>query len=154
VHPVEPGSAAGRATDAPAAAPGAIHHLELYVSDLERSARFWGWLLAQFGYEPFQEWDDGISFRTASTYLVFVEAPDDSRQLDRRAAGLNHLAFSLPSTDLVDDLRTDLAARGVRLLYDDRYPHAGGSDHYAVFFEDPDGLKVEVVATAIASSSG
>nr|WP_274388071.1 VOC family protein [Salsipaludibacter albus] len=128
--------------------------MELYVSDLERSARFWGWLLGRFGYEPFQEWDDGISFRTPSTYLVFVEAPDDSRRLDRRAAGLNHLAFALTSPELVDDLRHDLAEREVRLLYDDRYPHAGGADHYAVFFEDPDGLKVEVVATSPEGSAG
>lgn len=140
---MEPG---GAEVDAIDPAPGAIHHLELYVSDLERSARFWGWLLARFGYQPFQEWDDGISFRTPSTYLVFVEAPDDSRPLDRRVAGLNHLAFALPAPDQIDRLRADLVERGVRLLYDDRYPHAGGADHYAVFFEDPDGLKVEVVA--------
>ncbi len=144
MQPAEPGPPAGEAVTA---VPGAIHHLELYVSDLERSARFWGWLLARFGYEPYQEWDDGISFRTATTYLVFVEAPVDSRGLDRRGAGLNHLAFCLPTPDQVDDLRELLAERGVRLLYDDRYPHAGGSDHYAVFFEDPDGLKVEVVAS-------
>ena len=37
--------------------PGAIHHLELYVRDLERSVEFWGWLLGQFAYEPYQEWD-------------------------------------------------------------------------------------------------
>lgn len=133
-------------------ATGAIHHLEVYVSDLAASARFWGWLLARFGYEPFQEWDDGISFRTASTYLAFVLAPDASRDLDRRQAGLNHIAFALPDPVAVDDLHRELAARGERLLYDDRYPHAGGSDHYAVFFEDPDGIKVEVVATAVAGA--
>ncbi len=128
------------------AAPGALHHLELYVSDLEASARFWGWLLARFGWEPFQEWDDGISFRTPSTYLVFVVAPEGGGELDRRQPGLNHLAFGLSSTDAVDELRAALRDRGVRLLYDDRYPHAGGDDHYAVFVEDPDGIKVEVVA--------
>lgn len=127
---------------------GSIHHLEFYVRDLATSARFWGWLLARFGYQPFQEWDDGISFRTPATYLVFVAAPDATRDHDRRQAGLNHIAFALPSTDDVDALRVDLADRGERLLYDGRYPHAGGDDHYAVFFEDPDGVKVEVVATA------
>lgn len=140
--------AEGIATAGSAVAPtiGAIHHLEVYVSDLGASARFWGWLLGRFGYEPFQEWDDGISFRTAATYLVFVAAPDASRDLDRRQAGLNHIAFGLASRTDVDALRADLAARGERLLYDDRYPHAGGVDHYAVFCEDPDGIKVEVVA--------
>lgn len=142
--------AEGIATAGSAVAPtsGAIHHLEIYVTDLEASARFWGWLLGRFGYEPFQEWDDGISFRTPGTYLVFVAAPDAGTSLNRRQPGLNHIAFGLATTSDVDDLRADLAGREVRLLYDDRYPHAGGADHYAVFFEDPDGIKVEVVATA------
>jgi hypothetical protein len=26
------------------------------------------------------------------------------------------------------------------------HPYAGGTDHYAVYFEDPDRIKVEVVA--------
>lgn len=142
---VEGISTAGSAVDP---ARGSIHHLELYVTDLAASARFWGWLLGRFGYEPFQEWDDGISFRTSGTYLVFVSAPDASRDLDRRQPGLNHIAFAVPTTSDVDALRDELAAREVRLLYDDRYPHAGGEDHYAVFFEDPDGIKVEVVTTA------
>jgi catechol 2,3-dioxygenase-like lactoylglutathione lyase family enzyme len=126
---------------------GALHHLEFYVTDLERSAEFWGWLLARFGYEPFQEWDDGISFRTPGVYLVFVVVPPEGHGLDRRSAGLNHVAFGMGSPAQVDALREELAARGVRLLYDERYPHAGGDDHYAVFFEDPEGLKVEVVAS-------
>lgn len=124
-----------------------LHHLEFYVADLERTAAFWGGLLAKFGYEPFQEWDEGISFRTAGVSFVFVAAPPEGDELDRRSAGLNHIAFGVDTASEVDDLRQELAAAGVRMLYDDRYPHAGGEDHYAVFFEDPDGLKVEVVAS-------
>lgn len=30
--------------------------------------------------------------------------------------------------------------------YEDRHPYAGGPDYYAVFFEDPDRMKVEIVA--------
>jgi catechol 2,3-dioxygenase-like lactoylglutathione lyase family enzyme len=33
------------------------------------------------------------------------------------------------------------------ILYQDRHPHAGGENYYAVFFEDPDRIKVELVAT-------
>jgi hypothetical protein len=33
------------------------------------------------------------------------------------------------------------------MLFADRYPHAGGLSHYALFCEDPDRIKVEVVAT-------
>lgn len=125
---------------------GALHHLELYVPDLERSLRFWGWLLTELGYEPYQEWDEGSSWRLGDTYLAFVQAPPGGDHIDRRGPGLNHLAFHAASTAEVDELTRRLAERGVRILYPDRHPHAGGPDHYAVFCEDPDGLKVEVVA--------
>ena len=39
-----------------------------------------------------------------------------------------------------------LNAKGVTILYTDRHPYAGGQDYYAVFFEDPDRIKVELVA--------
>ena len=126
---------------------GSLHHVELYVADLERSVAFWGWLLPELGYEVFQEWDEGISFRLGDTYLVFAQAPRAHAGLDRRAVGLNHLAFHVSSPDVVDRLTADVRERGIRVLYPDRHPHAGGLDHYALFCEDPDGLKVELVAT-------
>ena len=44
-----------------------------------------------------------------------------------------------------DELTEKLRRRGITILYEDRHPFAGGSDYYAVFFEDPDRIKVEVV---------
>ncbi len=130
--------------------PGVLHHLELYVHDLERSSEFWGWLLTELGYEPLQEWDEGISWHPAGepagTYIALVLAPEGAADLDRRSVGLNHVAFAVASPAEVDRLTDALRRRGERVLYPDRHPYAGGEDHYAVFFEDPDGLKVEVVA--------
>lgn len=124
---------------------GALHHLELYVADLERSLGFWGYLLGRLGYEPYQEWDDGMSWRLGPTYLVFVQAPEET-EFDRRRPGLNHLAFHVDTANEVEELVGALRDRGTRLLYEDRHPYAGGEDHYAAFVEDPDGLKVELVA--------
>lgn len=33
---------------------GFLYHIELYVSNLNRSIDFWGWFLDEMGYEPFQ----------------------------------------------------------------------------------------------------
>lgn len=125
---------------------GSLHHLELYVTDLEVAAGFWGWLLGELGWRPFQEWDEGCSYRNGDAYLALVEAPAARGGIDRRAAGLNHVAFRGGDQGEIDALTDALRERGVRILYPDRHPYAGGADHYAVFFEDPDGLKVEVVA--------
>lgn len=126
---------------------GGLHHLELYVHDLERAHRFWGWLLGELGYELGQEWDEGCSYHLGDQYLVLVQAPDGARRLDRRDVGVNHVAFHAGTAGEVERLSAALVERGGRLLYADRHPYAGGGDHYAAFCEDPDGLKVELVAS-------
>lgn len=127
---------------------GLIHHIEIYVSDLRSSVAFWGWLLEELGYELFQEWESGRSWKIGETYIVFVQT--DERFMDipyhRCRVGLNHLAFHASSRQQVDDLTIKLKVKGVRILYPDKHPFAGGEEHYAVYFEDPDRIKVELVA--------
>ncbi|KRF62557.1 hypothetical protein ASG99_24040 [Bacillus sp. Soil768D1] len=127
---------------------GLIHHIELYVSDLKRTVDFWGWFLEELGYEPFQEWESGKSWSIGEMYIVFVQAED--RFLDvpyhRGRVGLNHLAFHATSRHQVDDMTQKLRDKGVSILYTDSHPFAGGKEHYAVYFEDPDRMKVELVA--------
>ena len=127
---------------------GQLHHVELYVSDLERSKAFWGWLLPLFGYKEYQRWDKGISYILDSTYIVFVQTESRFQDIPyhRCRTGLNHLAFHAESRQAVDDLTRQLRERGVTILYEEKHPHAGGTDSYAVFFEDPDRIKVEFVA--------
>ncbi len=127
---------------------GMLHHVELYVSDLEKSLSFWGWLLAELGYSEYQSWEQGKSFILGSTYLVFVQT--EKKHLDipyhRCKTGLNHLAFFAKSREHVDELTEALKQKNITILYQDRHPYAGGKDYYAVYFEDPDRIKVELVA--------
>lgn len=127
---------------------GTLHHVEINVADLGRTSAFWGWLLADLGYRKYQEWDGGVSWKLEGTYLVFVQAhaPHLEAGYHRSRVGLNHLAFHARSRAHVDAVAAELERRGVPLLYRDRHPHAGGPAHYAVFFEDPDRIKVELVA--------
>lgn len=127
---------------------GLLHHVEIYVSDLQRSKEFWGWLLEELGYDVYQQWEKGKSWKLGETYLVFVQA--DERFLDvpyhRSRVGLNHLAFHAASRAKAEELTLALKERDVTILYQDKHPYAGGKDYYAVFFEDPDRIKVELVA--------
>ncbi|MFC7320048.1 VOC family protein [Halobacillus campisalis] len=127
---------------------GLLHHVELYVSNLEKSESFWGWFLEELGYESYQKWGQGQSWKLGETYLVFVQA--ENKYLDvpyhRCRAGLNHLAFHASSRERVDEMTTMLKERGINILYENQHPFAGGEDYYAVYFEDPDRIKVEFVA--------
>ena len=127
---------------------GLLHHIELYVSNLNRSIDFWSWFLGELGYSLFQEWESGQSWKMGDTYIVFVQT--EERFLDipyhRCRVGLNHLAFHAESRGHVDDMTMKLKDKGINVLYTNQHPFAGGDDYYAVYFEDPDRIKVELVA--------
>ena len=129
---------------------GVLHHIEIYVSNLEKSTRFWSWFLSELGYELYQEWEQGKSFKLNDTYLVFVQV--EEKHLDvkyhRCKAGLNHLAFHAESREDVDRMTEQLRLKQIKILYEDQHPYAGGEGYYAVYFEDPDRMKVELVAPA------
>lgn len=130
---------------------GSLHHLELRVADLEATAPSWTWLLNELGYEQFQFWADGISWKHADTYIVLERSPH-SVSHDRRQAGLSHLAFHVTDKADVDRLWHDAVKHGWSRLYEDRHPWAGGapeaesSGHYAAFLENAERFKVELVA--------
>lgn len=127
---------------------GLIHHIEIYVSNLKHSTAFWGWFLEDLGLKPFQEWDNGRSWKIGETYIVFVQAEEDflDTPYHRKRVGLNHLAFHAISEQQVDEMTVKLKEKGIKILYADKHPFAGGENHYAVYFEDPDRIKVEFVA--------
>lgn len=131
----------------PEALPGALHHVELWVPDLGRAVASWGWLLTALGYEPFQDWPGGRSWRLEATYIVVEKSPDlVAGGHDRHRAGLNHLAFHVADEPAVDALVSAAPEYGWRLLFAERHPYAGGPDHYAAYLENTDGFEVELVA--------
>ncbi|CAB3810060.1 Tn3 family transposase ISAau4 [Paraburkholderia fynbosensis] len=130
------------------AAPGSLHHLEINVSSLERSLRFWAPLLERFEYTEHQVWNGGRSYIRDTTYLVFTQVDKVDGAYNRRNVGLNHLAFHAASQTQVDEITRWVKSNGYRVLYEDRHPFAGGPQHYALYCEDPDRIKVEIVAPA------
>ncbi|MDQ0959373.1 catechol 2,3-dioxygenase-like lactoylglutathione lyase family enzyme [Streptomyces sp. B4I13] len=130
-----------------------LHHVELWVPDLPRASREWGWLLGGLGYEPYQDWDWGRSWRHGPTYLVVEQSPamrDDGGGHDRLRPGLNHLAFHAASRSELDALVARAPAHGWTPLFAERYPHAGGPEHYAAYLENSDGFEVELVVPSPA----
>lgn len=107
---------------------GLIHHIELYVSDLKTSINFWGWLLEELGYESYQSWEGGQSWKIGETYIVFVQAEERFMDIPyhRCRVGLNHLAFHASSRQQEDEMTRKLTSKGVNILYTDKHPYAEG----------------------------
>lgn len=124
-----------------------FHHVEFWISDLESARTEWGWLLGRVGFERASTWPQGESWAAGGAYLTLTTSPNTvGTEHDRRRPGLNHLAFHGGSPADVDAIMADAPSAGWMPLYQERYPHAGGPQHYAGWLENAAGFKVEVVA--------
>jgi catechol 2,3-dioxygenase-like lactoylglutathione lyase family enzyme len=139
-----------RADPDPAYAPpavGTVHHIELWVPDLDRAVASWGWLLGALGYRLYQDWPGGRSWGAGHSYIVVEQSPARTAgRHDRCRPGMNHLAFFAASRRHVDELVAEALLHGWRLMFTDLHPYAGGEHHYAAYLEDTDGFEVELVA--------
>src|SRR5256885_16848853 len=128
---------------------GSLEHLDISVSDLERSGEFWAAFLKDLGYREFAKSATAWSWTNDESTVFLLQA--ESGYLDppyhRKRVGLNHLAFSVSDPKQVDAMATRLKERNIPLLYGG--PRTGRTT-YAVFFEDPDRIKIEVVAPLVA----
>lgn len=126
---------------------GGLHHVELWVPDLDGALQPWGWLFTELGWTEFQNWPGGRSWRRGETYVVLEQSPALSGpRHDRLAPGLNHLAFTAGPPAEVDRLHRTAPEHGWSPMFADRYPHAGGPESYAAYLEDGWGYEVELVA--------
>ena len=123
---------------------GSFEHLDIYVSDLQKSGEFWGAFLTDLGYHEFAKSATGWSWTNGESTVFLLQA--EPGYLDppyhRKRVGMNHLAFGVSESKQVDALANQLRTRDVPLLYGG--PRTGRTT-YAIFFEDPDRIKIEVV---------
>ncbi|WP_033440713.1 VOC family protein [Saccharothrix sp. NRRL B-16314] len=126
---------------------GHLHHVELWVPDLARAEQSIGWLLGELGWAEYQRWPAGVSWRLGPTYMVVEQSPAMDAH-HRLGTGLNHLAFHVAERTEVDRLVSAATDHGWSPLFADRYPHAGGPEHYAGYLENTDGFEVELVASS------
>jgi catechol 2,3-dioxygenase-like lactoylglutathione lyase family enzyme len=126
-----------------------VHHVDLVVSSIERSLPFYTELLGPLGYhrvgEVQGERGETIWYISGpGTAVGLREAQSASDEYDRYRVGLHHLAFEADSRALVDERADWLRSRGAELESEPQeYTYIPG--YYAVFFYDPDGLKLEIV---------
>jgi glyoxylase I family protein len=127
---------------------GQMHHIDLTVADLARSAPFYEAVLSFLGYRRVRDEANGIDWdfaMTEGTCSVGIKPARRQRLHDRYSTGLHHFAWAADSREDVDRLHALLREVGATILdAPAEYPHYG-TGYYAVFFADPDGLKLEFV---------
>jgi catechol 2,3-dioxygenase-like lactoylglutathione lyase family enzyme len=126
--------------------------VDIVVSSLERSLPLYRELLEPLGYtevSPPIEGERGeviyyLDGEGVGASLGLREAQSPSEGYDRYRVGLHHLAFEVASRSAVDERAEWLRAAGAEIESGPQaYWYLAG--YYAVFFYDPDGLKLELV---------
>ena len=123
------------------------HHVDLTVTDLETSVLFYDQVLIELGFErvPAAPGDAPCwEIRDDPVFGIALHRARSGSSHDRYTAGLHHLAFRAASRAEVDDFFRFLRNSNIQVLDPPaEYDYTPG--YYAVFFADPDGLKLELV---------
>jgi glyoxylase I family protein len=127
-----------------------IHHVDIVVSSIERSLPFYRELLGPLGWHGISE----VEGERGETiwYLLGHEAQiglreaqsKDREGYDRYKIGLHHLGIEVASRAAVDE-RAGWLRRNGALLESDPQEYTYSPGYYAVFFYDPDGMKLEIL---------
>ena len=126
-----------------------LSHVELNVSDLEVSTRFYRSALEALGFEKVDgvdgEYARFSNGRDAVIVLCPVAQAYRHHGYHRKGVGLAHLALGVESRAAVDRMAAHLAVLGVPLLGDGKVETGYRRGYYTLAFEDPDRIMIEVV---------
>jgi catechol 2,3-dioxygenase-like lactoylglutathione lyase family enzyme len=125
-----------------------VQHVDLVVTSIERSLPFYRDLLAPLGYHRIAEVEgergETIWYLGGPDVAIGLRAAQTGGAHDRYRIGLHHIAFEAWSRAIVDERAAWLGDQGVEIESGpEEYGYMPG--YYAVFFYDPDGIKLEIV---------
>ena len=123
-----------------------VDHIDLCVGDLARSEPFYDLVLTALGFRKVSDGDTKVwRGPHLEIGLRAAETPTTPGGYDRYRVGLHHLALRAESREAVDRFHRFLSDNEIEILdAPAAYPQYG-ADYYAVFFADPDGMKLEFV---------
>jgi catechol 2,3-dioxygenase-like lactoylglutathione lyase family enzyme len=125
-----------------------VHHVDLVVSSIERSLPFYRELLGPLGWHGLGEVEgergETIYYLTGPGTSIGLRQAQSEGAHDRYAVGLHHVAIEAMSRAAVNERADWLRAQGAEIESGpEEYAYIPG--YYAVFFYDPDGIKLEIV---------
>lgn len=127
-------------------------HVGLNVSDLSRSKEFYQGV---FGFEVKSESEaEGrrYAFLGDDQRLVLTLWQQSEGRFEKQRPGLHHLSFQLETIEEVKEVERRLRELDVPLIYGGVVPHSEGSQSGGIFFEDPDGIRLEIYSPTGAGS--
>lgn len=131
---------------------GKIAHIQINVSDFEKSRKFYLEFFKILGWKKFYEPKDDekliswVSPEGFSFWIFETEEKFKENKFHRKQTGLNHIAFKTNSKEKVDEFFDKFLNDKKEIILYGRpkeYPEYG-KGYYAVYFEDPNKIKLEL----------
>jgi glyoxylase I family protein len=134
---------------------GAVHHIIVTVNDLTRSRPFYAALMPRLGYPDLHDLGDFLGWSPrggrfssstvggGSFWLKQADPRYAGETFSKDRVGLCEVAFNAESRAQVNALARDIEGFGGRVLHPPRDYEEFCPGYYAVFFADPDGIKLE-----------
>ncbi|MFF3664186.1 VOC family protein [Microtetraspora malaysiensis] len=122
-------------------------HVGLNVSDLDASTAFY---VKVFGFDIVGESrEEGrrFAFLGLDGTLVLTLWEQSEGRFGTGTPGLHHLSFEVPDIEAVHRAEAAIRETGVTVFHDGVVPHGEGASSGGVFFEDPDGIRLEIYTT-------
>ena len=119
-------------------------HIGLNVSNLLNSKAFYQKVFDFKTVHKSNEAGREFAFMGDGNHLFLtLWQQSDGRFADNRP-GLHHLSFQVDSIQDVVAIEAKLREDGISIFYDGIVPHREGQNSAALFFEDPDGIRLEI----------
>lgn len=125
-----------------------ISHIDLNVSDIARSARFYLDVLAPLQFRRTDGDHSFIRIANGRDTVIVLSAVDTAFRhftYHRKAIGLGHFALSMESREWVDRMAAHVTALRVPILGNGLVDSDYRRGYYTFAFEDPDRIMVEIV---------
>jgi glyoxylase I family protein len=123
--------------------PGAVHHITLTVTNVERSRQFYTEIV---GLQQVATVEPRVFLSNGTMLLALGPAPDrplkDDR-FDENRVGLDHISFSVGSRDDLERAARFLSEKGISHGEIKELP---GFQIAVLAFRDPDNIQVELTA--------
>ena len=124
-----------------------VDHIYLSVAEFERSRIFYDRLMKSLGFKKGTFPVGGephCHYYNRNFQITIRPARSRGSKHDSYSPGLHHLCLRVANREAVDDVAGRLRAIGIAIDGPRLWPEYA-SDYYAVFFSDPDGIRLEVV---------
>ena len=134
-----------------------IDHIQITVKNFKRAVAFYDLLMPILGFDlsrkgggRVEAHDFDVVEYVHENIVIGINSPRNEFKTDdvhrRKPGALHHLAFRAASTEEVDKTYSLIATiPGLQIIDQPKYYPQHGEAYYALFFKDPDGIKLEVM---------